>query len=305
MGDPYDIGIYLVTGDPEGVRVVRWPGKTWRAVAFRRKDWAVAQGRDEVARAGVYLLHGYDEADPDKPRVYVGCSSDLRKRLDNHVKDLKGKGFWDTAVAFSASDGLNGSQTEWLERQIYNQAVAAKLAIVTNDTVPSGRWQLSEYDLPSTRDALLSFMNVLPLLRITALEMAPAKETPEAPVQQELPKDLAAQDTIVVGAIDPGFEDVAMGEKRFRAFRVAEWRKPALKWMAFYRAAPISAITHVAPISAIQPYGDTGKYEFLFSSVPAPLPQSVGKGNAPPAQFGVRYTSLAKLQNAKVLSDLW
>lgn len=81
---------------------------------------------------------------------------------------------------------------------------------------------------------------------------------------------------------------------------------PQIKHIAAYRVAPISAITHIAPVNKILPWKDTGKYclEFAESAKeigPIKFDKSE-KGIAPQAP---RYTSMKKLTQAKVLSDVF
>jgi hypothetical protein len=77
---------------------------------------------------------------------------------------------------------------------------------------------------------------------------------------------------------------------------------PKIKWIAAYRVAPISAITHIAPVKSIEQFEDTNKYIFYFSE-PAkeigPI-QLVSNGSVKAPQ-APRYTSLERLQNAETL----
>jgi hypothetical protein len=67
------------------------------------------------------------------------------------------------------------------------------------------------------------------------------------------PLDVSDIDTVVVPAQDEGFEQVFMGEDRWYKVRIHGSMIPKLKYAAVYRVAPTSAITHVAPISSIEP----------------------------------------------------
>jgi hypothetical protein len=67
------------------------------------------------------------------------------------------------------------------------------------------------------------------------------------------PLDVSDIDTVVVPAQDEGFEQVFMGEDRWYKVRIHGRMIPKLKYAAVYRVAPTSAITHVAPISSIEP----------------------------------------------------
>jgi hypothetical protein len=68
--------------------------------------------------------------------------------------------------------------------------------------------------------------------------------------------------------------------------------------------AMAAAITHVAPVASIEPYGDSGKYKLIFSE-PAKTIGPVPFGNAPSGTMqGPRYTTYERLQKAKTVSDL-
>jgi hypothetical protein len=63
-----------------------------------------------------------------------------------------------------------------------------------------------------------------------------------------------------------------------------------IKYIVGYQTAPISAITHYAPIDRIEPYGESGKYKVIFSEnakTIGPIPF----GDAPQGTMqGQRYT---------------
>jgi hypothetical protein len=79
---------------------------------------------------------------------------------------------------------------------------------------------------------------------------------------------------------------------------------PKLKYAAVYRVAPTSAITHVAPISSIEPWQDTDKKVINFAE-PAqkvgPI-RLVSKGKMKPL-YSLRYTSYERLIHAKTLDE--
>ncbi len=82
--------------------------------------------------------------------------------------------------------------------------------------------------------------------------------------------------------------------------------RPQIKYIAVYQVAPISAITHVAPVKSISPWKDSGKFVLDFSEAaheikPIPLNRN-GRVKAPQ---NLRYTSRAKLEAATTLDDIW
>ncbi|CAG1012597.1 hypothetical protein ANRL4_04683 [Anaerolineae bacterium] len=120
------------------------------------------------------------------------------------------------------------------------------------------------------------------------------------------PIDVDEVDTIVVPAQLDGFQEVFLGENRWRAVRIHGTMRPQIKYIAAYQIRPIQAITHVASVSTIEPWGDTGKSVVNFSE-PAheitPI-KLVANGRVKALQ-NIRYTTLKRLQSAKTLDDVW
>jgi hypothetical protein len=117
---------------------------------------------------------------------------------------------------------------------------------------------------------------------------------------------LAEVDSIVVPAHEDGFQEVFLGENRWYAVRIHGSMRPQIKYIAVYRTAPVSAITHIAPVKSIEPWKDTGKYVLNFSQpakeigpIPMAKPGRVGTFQ------GIRYTNHDALESAKSLDDLW
>jgi len=111
-------------------------------------------------------------------------------------------------------------------------------------------------------------------------------------------------DTIVVPAREEGFKRVFLGEHCWYAIRIAAGKIGRFRWIAGYQVAPVSAITHVAEIDRIEPYGDDGKYKVFFKAPaieigPIPIGASI-QG----AIQGPRYTSYKKLLESRTIADL-
>jgi hypothetical protein len=143
------------------------------------------------------------------------------------------------------------------------------------------------------------------VLRTTTEAMKPrGKESGDKRVQP--PDSIAGVDTIVVPAQEDGFREAFLGENRWYAIRMHESMIPRIKYIAAYRVAPISAVTHWAPVNNIVPWEDTGKFVVNFTE-PAKeinhinlVPKSRVKAPQAP-----RYTSFSRLQQAKTLDDLF
>jgi hypothetical protein len=125
---------------------------------------------------------------------------------------------------------------------------------------------------------------------------------PENPAPSNTKADL---DTVVVPAQQGGFEETFLGENCWYAIRISGGMLPKIKYIAAYRTQPESKITHYAPVSRIEPYGEEGKYKLIFAEPAKPIgPIPFGDASQGSMQ-GPRYTSLQKLMVAKKLSDLF
>lgn len=111
-------------------------------------------------------------------------------------------------------------------------------------------------------------------------------------------------DTIVVPAQEDGFQETFLKENRWYAIRMHSSMLPKIKYVAAYRVAPVSAITHIAKVETIEQWQDTSKYVINFEKPAEKIAElklvSNGVVKAPQS---TRYTSLAKLNNAKSLDD--
>lgn len=116
-------------------------------------------------------------------------------------------------------------------------------------------------------------------------------------------------DTIVVPARSDGFEEVFLAENCWHAIRIHGTMRPQIKYIAAYQVAPVSAITHIAPVKTIEPYHDTAKYIVRFSEPakeigPIPLVTKDDGGRVKPL-YNLRYTSKKTLELARNLDDVW
>lgn len=118
--------------------------------------------------------------------------------------------------------------------------------------------------------------------------------------------DLAEIDTVVVPAQEEGFIRTFLGENRWYAIRLHGTMRPQIKYIAAYQVAPISAITHIAPVKSIEPWEDTDKFVLNFSDLAQAItPITLVKKGRVKALQNIRYTSLERLRNAKNLDEIW
>ncbi len=118
--------------------------------------------------------------------------------------------------------------------------------------------------------------------------------------------DTSELDTVVVPAREDGFREVFLGENRWYAVRIHGLMRPQIRYVAAYQVAPVSAITHVAPVKAILPWKDTDKVVLNFTEQAETIgPITLVKGGKVKALQNLRYTSYQRLKSAKTLDDLW
>lgn len=117
---PRSINIFLLDGDPNGIRVAQISMSTIQAIAFRRNQLRrVREAFPEIERPGVYLLIGSDENEPDRLIAYIGESEGIGSRLYTHNSNDAGrdpKAYWtDTVVLISKDENLTKSHARYVE----------------------------------------------------------------------------------------------------------------------------------------------------------------------------------------------
>jgi hypothetical protein len=284
-------------------------------LTFPREKWRDASQCSEFGNAGVYILVGdnqSDELDPTDPHspdnlqiVYVGEGDDIRERIESH--DVN-KGFWSWGIAFVATNRqLNKAHVQWLEYSLVKRAKEVNQCKLENKSTP-GEPALSEIDKAYALSFLREIYQMLPLANLRVFEkpkpiVAPRAKTessnPSAPVMSP-----PERDTIIVPARIEGFKETFLGENCWYAIRISGEMLPKIRWIAGYQIAPISAITHVAPVGHIERYGEGKKYKVVFSE-PAREIRHIPFGDAPKAyMMGSHYTTYAQLMKARKLTDL-
>jgi hypothetical protein len=299
----FTIRIYVPDGDPEGVRVVDRMMSTGVGIAFPRDHWPRIKSRAEFGKAGVYILIGY-LGDNDLPTLYIGQGDGTRGRIETHFER---KDFWDWGIAFCSKDdaGLNRAHITWLEYALVRRAQEAGRSHLDNGNVPQEP-SLSESDKAGVQVFLKEILQILPLVGLRAFEMPTPVATPmmTADPAGTRTRDKGETDTIIVPAQLEGFESVFLGQHAWWAIRIGGGKLPKIKYIAAYQTKPVMAVTHVAPVAKIEPYGEDGKYKVIFSE-PAREIKPIPFGDAPSGSMqGPRYTTYAKLIAAKSVKDL-
>jgi len=118
------IKLFLPLGDAKSLRTAEISNWTGKAVAAPRTELDELLAREELDKAGVYILTGSDPA-TNTPRAYIGEAEVIRERLKQH----KTKEFWVSAIVFVSKDeNLTKAHIRHLESRLLTVAIRASLA---------------------------------------------------------------------------------------------------------------------------------------------------------------------------------
>ena len=128
---PQTIQIFLPLGDPRGLRIAEITTRIVQLIEVPRPQLDVFLAMPESEQVAVYFLFGQSE-DGAEPKVYIGQTGDLRKRLASHNKD---KDFWQRAlVLISRTGSLTQTHGLFLEWQCIQAARQAGRYVTENGT---------------------------------------------------------------------------------------------------------------------------------------------------------------------------
>ena len=152
------IKLFLPHGDAKSLRtaeISNWSGK---AVAAPRTELDVLLAREELDKAGVYILTGSDPL-TNAPRAYIGEAEVIRERLKQH----KTKEFWVSAIVFVSKDeNLTKAHVRYLESRLL--AEATKVNRFTLEQNQAGGSKLPESDREDMEVFLARIRQLLPVL---------------------------------------------------------------------------------------------------------------------------------------------
>ena len=302
MPGAFTLRVFVLDGDPEGVRFIDRMNWTGLGIVFPRSKWPEIKSREEFGRTGIYVLTGYSEGDDDLPTVYIGQADGVKRRIDTHAQD---KDFWDTGIVFvsNSGGGLNRAHVTWLEHALIAKANEMKRCRVDNGNEPQEP-ALSEAEKADTVAFLHEILQILPLVGLRVFD-APRVVAKPTISPNLINKQKSRLNTVVVPAQQEGFESVFLGQDCWYAIRISGGMIDKIEYIAAYQTNPISAVTHYAPVSYIEPYGDSGKYKLIFSKKATAI-SHIKFGDAPKGTMqGPRYTTVDRLKNARTLSELF
>jgi hypothetical protein len=172
MAQPFSLRIFVVDGDPDGLRIVERSNWIGKAVVFPRALLPNLKQRDEFTQTGIYLLLGPRE-DGEGEMLYIGEGDPVRPRFESHHAQ---KDFWTWAVFFVAGQGqLNKAHVQYLESKLIFLAKSAKRLPLDNVN-QSSEPTLSEADLADMQVFLENMLGILPVLGVHAFEMPRSRE---------------------------------------------------------------------------------------------------------------------------------
>lgn len=169
MSTSATIKLFLPRGDAKSLRTAEISNWTGKAVAAPRTELEELLKREELEKAGVYILTGTDPGS-GRPRAYIGEAEIIRERLKQH----KAKEFWVSAIVFVSKDeNLTKAHVRFLESRLL--AEAAQVGRFDLEQNQAGGARLPESDREDMEVFLARIRQILPVLGSDILSpVAPA-----------------------------------------------------------------------------------------------------------------------------------
>jgi hypothetical protein len=245
----YLIQILVRGGQRDGVKIytrpVDWAGEVITFPRYMTKELKthVAENTN-----GIYVLWSVTNGIYS---IYVGKSDNIVNRIQQHQD---GKNFWTNALVMVSNNNiLNAAHVSWIESNLVNKVTEISQHKVMNGNKPSDpKLNLQDKSLAS------AFLDRLEeMLPIIGLPLFESSEEAELAVDATQTHDLEKTspdgkiDTLIVptGKSGEGFEEVFLNEHCWYYLRISPNKAKNFKFIAAYRPAPISAVTHIAEIA--------------------------------------------------------
>ena len=167
------IKLFLPRGDAKSLRTAEISNWTGKAVAAPRTELDDLLAREELEKAGVYILIGSDPL-TNAARAYIGEAEVIRERLKQH----KTKEFWVSAIVFVSKDeNLTKAHVRYLESRLLTEATF--IGRFTLEQNQAGGSRLPESDREDMEVFLARIKQLLPVLGSDIL--APITQPAEKP----------------------------------------------------------------------------------------------------------------------------
>lgn len=179
------IRLFLVDGNPNGLRTIEISNKTIYATIFPRTKLKEFLSRAEAQKPGSYILLGNSPENSSETITYIGEGEPVNSRLKAHAAGKNQKDFWNEAIVFTSKDDyITKTQIQYLESEIYRLVVEADKVKVDNAQVPS-KPNLSEVDNSEMKDFLEGVKLILSSIGIDILESQKiSKSEPDKSVEK-------------------------------------------------------------------------------------------------------------------------
>jgi hypothetical protein len=152
------IKLFLPRGDAKSLRTAEISNWTGKAIAAPRTELDELLAREELDKAGVYILVGNDPL-TSAPRAYIGEAEVMRDRLKQH----KAKEFWISAIVFVSKDeNLTKAHVRYLEGRLLSEA--SKVGRFTLEQNQAGGSKLPESDREDMEVFFSRIQQLLPVL---------------------------------------------------------------------------------------------------------------------------------------------
>jgi len=217
----------------------------------------------------------------------------ITERLSRFSRDAMAKGVLDEIGKETFTMGKVRKALDKIFAVPPNTLVRLVRSNIGDDTIKPAQVKKALSKLWARTSEVEITPTILSVSRATSEKMKPINE-------------VSGVDTIVVPAQEDGFQEVFLGENRWYEIRIHQSMIPRIKYIAAYQVAPISAVTHWAPVKDIMPWENTGKFVVNFAE-PAKEIEHINlvlksRVRAPQAP---RYTSFSRLKQAKTLDELF
>ena len=138
------IKLFLAEGTVDNIVSAEISNFIGKVITVPRTDITKLCNRQELKKAGIYILAGEDVRSSNQTSMYIGSSSNLYSRLKQRDNEFKSFSWNRAALIFSKDRNLTQSHIYYLENKLIKLAINSRSSILTN--VQSG-------DLPNLPDS--------------------------------------------------------------------------------------------------------------------------------------------------------